>query len=650
MSSKLLAFLALGLALPRVWSTSVISSSSSSTSFKLGNLTYLTPALTSDITPLTSLHTNETVITATTILDTLGQYAALDDVWTWDFIFSRGSALAITYSGAGHSVIDSSAHKWMEAHSVALHPSVSFFSDPTTNPLLSSPRRLSNETTLAPGPHVISASGQVSKVYRLYRDELEAFLFGCISDETAPSAFKMADIYIPGNQDYLIPVPSRLYSLTDTRPLAGKRFALKDIYDAKGLQTGGGSRAYQDTYPPATENGPALQKLLDLGAVPVGKAKTSQFAHGADPWQFIDIQYPWNPRGDGYLTAASSSSGPACAISGYDWIDFALGSDTRGSVRKPASIVGVYGIRPSWGSMNTTGVIPLAAELDTLGLFARDPRLFYEICNLWYADAPTSVNASHTRYPSTLIVPSDYFPVQNEAAQAIYDDFIDFLVTDFNFSSVSMNISAILRTSDVPEISNFTAFQLNSNKLAEYYSWQHVGKPLAEIWNATHGRYPAFDPNPRNAYVRAQAMSEEDYADAVVIKNEFGALFAENVLSPNEESCSNAIMIYDSGTGGLPSYREEDLNALEGATALSQTVPNGGLASNYLASTAGFPDLTVPLGQVDYESVISLKTEKLPVSVQLVAYRGCEGMLLDLISAMAEKGYLVTVKTGTAAY
>ncbi|KAF9018009.1 amidase signature enzyme [Hymenopellis radicata] len=466
----------------------------------------------------------------------------------------------------------------------------------------------------------------------------------------------MADTYIPGNQDYLIPVPSRLYSLLDTRPLAGKRFALKDIYDAKGLQTGGGSRAYEEVYPPATENGPALQKLLDLGAVPVGKSKTSQFAHGADPWQFIDIQYPWNPRGDGYLTAASSSSGSACAIAGYEWIDFALGSDTRGSVRKPASIVGVYGIRPSWGSLDTTGVIPLASELDTLGLFARDPNLFHEISNLWfvlhslYADAPTSANSSYTRYPSKLIVPTDYFPVQNDAAQAIYDDFIDFLATEFNITSVSMNISAILRTSDVPEIANFTAFQLNSNKLAEYYSWQNVGKPLAEIWNTTYGGYPPFDPNPRNAYVRARAMSEEDYEDAVAIKQEFGRFFTENILTSDEESCSNAIMIYDIGTGGLPSYREEDLNALDGATTVSITVPNGGLASNYLASTAGCPDLTVPLGQVEYESYISLQTEKLPVSVQLVAYRGCEGMLLDLIKDMAEKGYLVTTKTGTAAY
>ena len=83
------------------------------------------------------------------------------------------------------------------------------------------------------------------------------------------------------------------------------------------------------------------------------------------------------------MTAASSSSGSACAIAGYEWVDFALGSDTRGSVRKPAAMVGSYGIRPTWNSSDLTGVIPLAHELDTAGFFARDPNLFYTIAALW---------------------------------------------------------------------------------------------------------------------------------------------------------------------------------------------------------------------------------------------------------------------------
>jgi Asp-tRNA(Asn)/Glu-tRNA(Gln) amidotransferase A subunit family amidase len=83
----------------------------------------------------------------------------------------------------------------------------------------------------------------------------------------------------------------------------------------------------------------------------------------------VDVPYSWNPRADGYLTA--SSSGSACAIAAYDWLDFTIGNDTRRSVRKPAAlVVGVYGIRPSRGSMDLTGVVPLSEEMDSAGFFA----------------------------------------------------------------------------------------------------------------------------------------------------------------------------------------------------------------------------------------------------------------------------------------
>ncbi len=115
----------------------------------------------------------------------------------------------------------------------------------------------------------------------------------------------------------------------------------------------------------------------------VGKTRTSQFAHGAQPWEFIDVPYSWNPRGDGYLTAAASSSGSACAIAAYHWLEFTVGSDTRGSVRKPATLVGVYGIRPSHGSMDMAGVVPLSEEMDTAGFFTRHPGVFHQVASQW---------------------------------------------------------------------------------------------------------------------------------------------------------------------------------------------------------------------------------------------------------------------------
>ena len=89
------------------------------------------------------------------------------------------------------------------------------------------------------------------------------------------------------------------------------------------------------------------------------------------------------PSRDGWLAIAFSSSESGAAIAGYDWLDFALGSDTGGSVRMPACLGGSYGIRPTHNAATLSGILPLASEFDTAGFLARDPSLFAKIGPLW---------------------------------------------------------------------------------------------------------------------------------------------------------------------------------------------------------------------------------------------------------------------------
>ena len=324
-------------------------------------------------------------------------------------------------------------------------------------------------------------------------------------------------------------------------------------------------------------------------------------------------------------------------------------------MRKPAALVGSYGIRPTWGSLNLTGVIPLATEMDTAGFFARDPNLFYKVHNLWFENTLVPVNTSFSKFPSKLIYPVDYFPLANPAAQAIFDTFMTTLQEEFNMVRTPINFTSILRSS----VSNFlitnvTAFQANSNRLAEYVSYHEVGIPLANAWNATFpGRgYPPLDPNPRAAFARSVNLTTADYAAAVAIKNEFRTFFLSNIIRQDSETCSDGIMILDMGTGGLPSYREQALNSLPGASFLTVTGPSGGptMPSNYLASTAGCPEVGIPVGQVEYQSYISLQKEMMPVNVDLVAAPGCDGMLLEIVRRLTEKGLITTVKTGRTAF
>jgi len=100
--------------------------------------------------------------------------------------------------------------------------------------------------------------------------------------------------------------------------------------DLAGLKTGGSSRAYTDLHGPRKSNAKVVQKLLELGFVVVGKVKTTQFADSEWPTcDWVDYHAPFNPRGDGYQTTSGSSAGSAAAVATYDWLDFALGTDSQ---------------------------------------------------------------------------------------------------------------------------------------------------------------------------------------------------------------------------------------------------------------------------------------------------------------------------------
>lgn len=150
-------------------------------------------------------------------------------------------------------------------------------------------------TTTAPGPYVakLTKAGEVAlrKVYAMFSDYQEAFYNGVTENDDG--SFSTVNIWNTAQYSPLIPVPSKLYySLLDAEkyPLAGLRFGLKDLMPVKGLVTTGGSRAYARVYDsPANETAPAIERLIGLGAVLVGKAKLSTFAYGSYAYQNMDF-------------------------------------------------------------------------------------------------------------------------------------------------------------------------------------------------------------------------------------------------------------------------------------------------------------------------------------------------------------------------
>ena len=229
--------------------------------------------------------------------------------------------------------------------------------------------RASAPSMVPPGPYFLTSEGALYQPYRLYADISGAFTQPLTPAVGQPGVFSALPATVPGIDSPGVAVPSRLYySKTAEKPLAGVRTGIKDIYNIAGVKTSDGNRAYYGLYPPRTANAVPVQRLIDAGAIIVGKMKTSQFANGetsTDDW--IDFHAPFNPRGDGYQDPSSSSSGPGSGAGSYPWLDLTLGSDTGGSIRGPSQVQGLFGNRPSHGLVSLTGTMPLAPELDTAG-------------------------------------------------------------------------------------------------------------------------------------------------------------------------------------------------------------------------------------------------------------------------------------------
>ena len=126
-----------------------------------------------------------------------------------------------------------------------------------------------------------------------------------------------------------VAVPSRLkIQDLDQYPMAGLRIGVKDNFDLKGVKTSLCSQAYVQLYPKKQATETCIQRLIDMGAIIVGKTKMTSFATWEEPIESIEYPAPWNPRADGFLSAGGSSNGSGAVIGAYGWLDITIGSDS----------------------------------------------------------------------------------------------------------------------------------------------------------------------------------------------------------------------------------------------------------------------------------------------------------------------------------
>ena len=154
--------------------------------------------------------------------------------------------------------------------------------------------------------------------------------------------------------------------------LSGLSFAVKDLFDLAGVMTTYGNPDWAGTHLPAIATAPVVLALLQAGARLAGKTKTQELAYGLSG-ENVWHGTPTNPAAPERFPGGSSC-GSAAAVAG-SLVDFALGSDTGGSVRIPASYCGLFGLRPTHGAISLAGAYALAPSFDTCGWLARSASL-----------------------------------------------------------------------------------------------------------------------------------------------------------------------------------------------------------------------------------------------------------------------------------
>ncbi|WP_310632356.1 amidase [Paraburkholderia sp.] len=186
--------------------------------------------------------------------------------------------------------------------------------------------------------------------------------------------------FVPGDATRIAPLARG--------PLDGLRFAVKDLIDVAGVRTGGGNPDWLAAQTPAREHASCVAALLRAGAALEGKTITDELAYSLEGANHHHGT-PLNPRWPHALPGGSSSGSASAVAAGT--VDFALGTDTGGSVRVPAAFCGLYGMRPTHGVIALDGVVPFAPSLDTVGWLARSANLLTSVGDvLLPADRATS--------------------------------------------------------------------------------------------------------------------------------------------------------------------------------------------------------------------------------------------------------------------
>jgi amidase len=366
-------------------------------------------------------------------------------------------------------------------------------------------------------------------------------------------------------------------------PLAGLTVAIKDKYDIAGERTGAGNPDWLANAKPAATHAAAVAKLLAAGATIVGKTICDEFFYSVAG---MNAHYgtPANARAPGRIPGGSSSGSAAAAAAGA--CDFALGSDTGGSVRIPASLCGLYGIRTTLGRVDARGAMEMSPSFDTIGWLAPTAGVFRRV---------GSVLLGGSAIPSpikTLLTADDAFAEADAAVAAL-------------LRNALQAIGGALPTPKPVRIAHngLDPWRDAVRIIQAYEIWQIYGSFVTD-------KRPCFGPGVAERMKAASEMTKGQVEAARQIHTAAREYIRSQVPPGTLLAAPSAPCIaprLDTSPEGFDAYRTRVMRL------------------TCIAGLAGLPQVSIPIGIVD----------GCPVGLSFIGWAGGDEALLDLAIALS---------------
>jgi amidase len=381
-----------------------------------------------------------------------------------------------------------------------------------------------------------------------------------------------------------LPYPPVLVPHAASGPLAGLTFAVKDLFDVAGYPTGGGSPHILALSGTKTRTAPTVQRLLDCGSRFVGKTHTDELAFSMSG-KNAHFGTPVNGAAPERIPGGSSS-GSASAVSNR-LCDLALGTDTGGSVRAPASHCGLFGIRPSHGRVSLENCLDLAPSFDSCGYFSRDADLFVRVGEVLLGEDPAPIPTA----PRLVLAADAFAMLAPEVRGAL--------------ASVIKVIETVLGAATLVEVANdgFEPLYWSFRYIQGREAWA-VDGPIIERFQ------PPLGPGVRERFAFSRSVTDAQVADAQETRARFRQRLADLLgrdgvlLLP---TMPDVAPLLTASEDTLDDYRNQALNLL------------------CLAPLAGFPQVSMPLA----------RRLEAPLGLSLLGPSGSDLSLVRLAATLA---------------